>query len=75
MKNTGSRAGAEIAEVYASLPDATNEPPKRLVGFTKVWLKPGESQPEGDGRDRSEVSERVGRCGAGMEAGRRASTP
>ena len=44
VKNTGSRAGAEIAEVYASLPDAANEPPKRLVGFTKVWLKPGESQ-------------------------------
>ncbi len=44
VKNTGARAGAEIAEVYASLPAAANDVPKRLVGFTKVWLKPGESQ-------------------------------
>jgi beta-glucosidase len=44
VKNTGSRAGAEIAEVYASLPASTNEPPKRLVGWSKVWLKAGESK-------------------------------
>jgi beta-glucosidase len=44
VKNTGARAGAEIAEVYAALPASAQEPPKRLVGFTKVELAPGESK-------------------------------
>jgi beta-glucosidase len=44
VKNTGTRVGAEIAEVYAALPDGTGEPPKRLVGWSKVWLKAGESK-------------------------------
>ena len=44
VKNTGRRAGAEVAEVYASLPAAAAEPPKRLVGWSKVTLKPGESK-------------------------------
>ena len=44
LTNTGSRAGAEVAEVYASLPAAAQEPPKRLVAFNKVQLKPGESK-------------------------------
>ena len=44
VKNTGSREGAEVAEIYASLPAAASEPPKRLVGFSKVWLKAGESK-------------------------------
>ena len=44
VKNTGSRDGAEIAEVYAALPVSAGEPPKRLVGFSKVWLKAGESK-------------------------------
>ncbi len=44
VRNTGSRAGAEIAEVYAMLPAAANEPPKRLVGWARVELKPGQSQ-------------------------------
>ena len=44
VKNTGSRDGAEVAEIYASLPAAASEPPKRLVGFSKVWLKAGESK-------------------------------
>ncbi len=38
ITNTGARAGAEIAEVYAALPAGTQEPPKRLIGFTKVKL-------------------------------------
>ncbi len=42
--NTGSRAGAEIAEVYASLPASAAEPPKRLVGWSKVQLNAGESR-------------------------------
>jgi beta-glucosidase len=44
VKNTGKRAGAEVAEVYASLPASAAEPPKRLVGWSKVTLKPGESK-------------------------------
>ena len=44
VKNTGARAGTEIAQVYASLPDAATEPPKRLIGWTRVALAAGESK-------------------------------
>jgi beta-glucosidase len=44
VKNAGPRAGEEIAEVYASLPESANEPPKRLVGFSKIHLEAGESK-------------------------------
>jgi beta-glucosidase len=44
VTNTGSRAGQEIAEVYAALPADAGEPPKRLVGWSKVHLNPGESR-------------------------------
>jgi beta-glucosidase len=44
VKNSGKRAGTEIAQVYASLPDAAGEPPKRLIGWTRVELGPGESK-------------------------------
>ena len=44
VTNTGKRAGTEIAEVYASLPAAAEEPPKRLVGWERVTLKPGASR-------------------------------
>jgi beta-glucosidase len=44
VKNTGSHAGSEIAQIYASLPASTNEPPKRLVGWSRVKLNPGESK-------------------------------
>ncbi len=45
VTNTGSRAGAEIAQVYVgqqspSVPRPDNE----LKGYTKVFLEPGESQ-------------------------------
>jgi beta-glucosidase len=43
VKNTGNRSGDEIAEVYAALPPSAGEPPKRLVGFSKVHLNAGES--------------------------------
>jgi beta-glucosidase len=38
LANTGTREGAEIAEVYATLPDAAGEPFKRLIGWSKVKL-------------------------------------
>jgi beta-glucosidase len=44
VKNTGKRAGKEIAQVYATLPASTGEPPKRLIGWQKVELAPGESK-------------------------------
>ncbi|KXU85183.1 glycosyl hydrolase [Paraburkholderia monticola] len=44
VKNSGSRAGSEIAEVYAALPSGLGEPPKRLVGWQKVALQAGQSQ-------------------------------
>jgi beta-glucosidase len=44
VTNTGNRAGAEVAEVYAALPATAAEPPKRLVGWSKVALKAGESK-------------------------------
>jgi beta-glucosidase len=44
VKNTGKRPGTEIAEVYARLPKGTDEPYKRLVGWIRVALAPGESK-------------------------------
>jgi beta-glucosidase len=44
LKNTGIRAGEEVAQVYAALPAEAGEPPKRLVGWSKVHLGAGESK-------------------------------
>ena len=44
VTNTGNRAGAEVAQVYASLPAAAAEPPKRLVAWSKLKLNAGESK-------------------------------
>jgi beta-glucosidase len=44
LTNSGARTGAEIAEVYAALPAGAEEPPKRLVGWSKVELKAGEKK-------------------------------
>jgi beta-glucosidase len=44
VTNTGPRAGSEIAEVYAELPPSAGEPPKRLVGWSKVKLNARESK-------------------------------
>ena len=42
VANTGRRAGAEVAQLYLSSPEAADEAPKQLKGFTKVSLQPGE---------------------------------
>lgn len=42
--NSGARAGAETAQVYAVLPAGLGEPPQRLVGWQKVSLQPGQSR-------------------------------
>ena len=44
VKNTGKRAGTEVAQVYVRLPDAAGEPFKRLVAWERVPLKAGESK-------------------------------
>jgi beta-glucosidase len=44
ITNTGSREGAEASQVYLTLPPAAAQPSKRLVGFQKVDLLPGESR-------------------------------
>ncbi|HUN63225.1 MAG TPA: glycoside hydrolase family 3 C-terminal domain-containing protein [Candidatus Sulfotelmatobacter sp.] len=44
VKNTGTRAGAEIAEVYVELPSAAGEPFQRLVAWDRVELASGESK-------------------------------
>jgi beta-glucosidase len=44
LTNTGSMAGAEVAQVYLGFPASTGEPPKRLVGWQKVLLQPRAAQ-------------------------------
>jgi beta-glucosidase len=48
VTNTGKRAGAEVLQVYISLPVSANaigakQPPKRLVGFQRIDLAAGAS--------------------------------
>jgi beta-glucosidase len=40
----GTTLGAEIAQVYLGLPASMGEPPRRLVGWTKIELEPGETK-------------------------------
>lgn len=45
VKNTGSREGAEVAQVYVhDMKSSVPRPPKELKAFKKANLKPGESQ-------------------------------
>jgi len=46
VENTGSKAGAQVAQLYVTTPDApaaAQRPIKRLVAFKKVNLAPGEN--------------------------------
>jgi len=43
VTNTGSVSGAEIPQVYLTLPDSADDPGKRLVGFDRVSLGAGKS--------------------------------
>lgn len=49
VTNTGRRTGSQVVQVYVGGADGTGDigagqvaPPRRLEGFTKVWLKPGQ---------------------------------
>ena len=44
VTNTGSRAGADVAQLYVSDPAASGEPPRQLEGFARANLQPGASQ-------------------------------
>ncbi|GAA4623949.1 glycoside hydrolase family 3 C-terminal domain-containing protein [Actinoallomurus vinaceus] len=44
VTNTGSRAGAEVVQLYAGAPASTGEPPHQLKGFQRIELQPGQSQ-------------------------------
>jgi beta-glucosidase len=44
VTNTGHLAGAEVVQVYLALPAGTGEPPRRLVGWRKATLPPGQAQ-------------------------------
>ena len=44
VTNTGTRAGAEVAQVYLSSPATAHEPPKQLKGYRKVMLRPGQTK-------------------------------
>ncbi|MBM9508179.1 glycoside hydrolase family 3 C-terminal domain-containing protein [Actinacidiphila acididurans] len=44
VTNTGSREGAEVAQLYVGDPASTGEPAKQLKGFQRVDLQPGASQ-------------------------------
>ena len=44
VTNTGTRAGAEVAQVYVGQPATSGEPPKNLRGFQRVTLNPGQTQ-------------------------------
>ena len=42
IRNTGQRAGAEVAQLYVAQPAAAGEPVRQLKGFERVELAPGE---------------------------------
>lgn len=44
LRNTGTRAGVEIAQLYATPPAGAGEPFHHLVGWQRVPLAPGESK-------------------------------
>ncbi len=41
VRNVGSRAGTDVAQLYLTDPAAAGEPPRQLVGFRRVTLAPG----------------------------------
>jgi len=44
VTNTGAVAGTEVAQVYVTLPGSSGETYKRLAGWERVQLNPGESK-------------------------------
>jgi beta-glucosidase len=44
VTNTGTRTGADVAQLYVTDPAASGQPPRQLEGFARVNLAPGASQ-------------------------------
>jgi beta-glucosidase len=44
VTNTGSRAGADVVQLYVASPPSAHEPPRQLKAYTKVTLGPGQSR-------------------------------
>jgi beta-glucosidase len=44
VTNTGSRAGAEVVQLYVASPASAHEPPRQLKAYTKVTLPAGGSR-------------------------------
>jgi beta-glucosidase len=44
LRNTGARAGDEIAEVYVTLPESAGEPFRKLAAWKRISLPPGATQ-------------------------------
>jgi hypothetical protein len=43
VTNTGTKAGADVAQLYVGDPAASQDPPKQLKGFQRAMLNPGQS--------------------------------
>jgi beta-glucosidase len=56
IANSGSRAGAEVVQLYLGYPAGANEPPRVLKGFEKISLKPGEGKSVSIPLDRDALS-------------------
>ncbi|HEX5290780.1 MAG TPA: glycoside hydrolase family 3 C-terminal domain-containing protein, partial [Streptosporangiaceae bacterium] len=44
VTNTGSRSGAEVAQLYVGDPASAGEPAEQLKGFQRVTLRPGQTR-------------------------------
>jgi beta-glucosidase len=44
IRNSGARAGTQVAQLYLGFPANTGEPPRQLKGFQRITLAAGESR-------------------------------
>ncbi len=44
VTNVGHVSGTDVVQIYLGMPAATGEPPRKLIGFRRVTLAPGQSQ-------------------------------
>jgi beta-glucosidase len=44
VTNTGTRAGADVVQLYVGFPSEAGVPPRQLKGFQKLTLSPGQSR-------------------------------
>jgi beta-glucosidase len=44
VTNTGSRTGADVAQLYVASPASAHEPPRQLKAYTKISLAPRQSR-------------------------------